>query len=272
ENESNTTVQDMPLSKDILKIIGVTEKQNQTDSFIRKELVASWLDIVKRRLSEDVRTECVLRYPPPTNCKFLEAPKLNVEVAAATNVASVNRDNRLLGFQKQLGCSISAIGRALSLLLEQDGNTNLQLVRSLSDAGKLLVDLFSSYSSTRKELLALGLSKEFKDTLHNAEVDDWLFGINLDERLRASKNLEKVSQELRPAKPKAPVAYREAKNSRGRSLFPRVRRDRQPFHQRTRPFYSARPKSLLEGRNLARMQLQQTRQQRRPVTKRPWQH
>ncbi|KAB0805357.1 hypothetical protein PPYR_02327 [Photinus pyralis] len=97
--DPNESVEEIPLSSDILKIIGCDGSTKETGSqAIRKELVSSWSDVIKRRLSEEVRADCVLRYPPPKNCLFLEAPKLNLEVVAAVNDVAKNRDNRLIIF------------------------------------------------------------------------------------------------------------------------------------------------------------------------------
>nr|CAI5856629.1 unnamed protein product [Callosobruchus analis] len=49
----------------------------------------------------------------------------------------------------------------------------------------------------------LGLRKDLKDTLVSATADGWLFGKDLGERIKASKDIEKSGLELKvkPAKP-----------------------------------------------------------------------
>ncbi|KAB0804972.1 hypothetical protein PPYR_01942 [Photinus pyralis] len=226
----------LPLSADVLKILGCDKDEEDLGSkAIRKELATSWSELIKSKLSDQARTDLLSCYLPPSNLKALEPPKLNLEVAAAINEPARNRDMRLLQFQKQLGSSLSALGYALSSLLEQKGEADLRLVQPLSDAGKLLADLFSSYSSVRKELVSLGLKKELKETLNSVEVDTWLFGTNLDERVKASKNLEKISQELKPVKATT-SSNRVSKNFKGTPHVNRVRRDQQPFRQPTRQY------------------------------------
>ncbi|CAH0560635.1 unnamed protein product [Brassicogethes aeneus] len=70
-------------------------------------------------------------------------------------------------------------------VLNKERGEDLPLVQTMSDVGKLLTDLFYTQSTTRRELVSLGLKKEVKETLIDAEMDGWLFGENLEERIRA---------------------------------------------------------------------------------------
>lgn len=46
----------------------------------------------------------------------------------------------------------------------------------------------------------LNLRKELKETLSNVSADGWLFGQNLGERIRTSKDIEKTGLDLKPAR------------------------------------------------------------------------
>nr|CAH7734102.1 unnamed protein product [Callosobruchus chinensis] len=90
-------------------------------------------------------------------------------------------------------------GTVLSLVLQEEGGGNRQYIELLSDAGKLLTDIHHT------ETVAKNLKNEVKQTLNEASVDDLLFGSNLGDRLKTSKNLEKSSRELRFSRQKPSI-------------------------------------------------------------------
>nr|CAH7742677.1 unnamed protein product [Callosobruchus chinensis] len=76
-------------------------------------------------------------------------------------------------------------GIVLSLVLQEEGGGNRQYIELLSDAGKLLTDIHHT------ETVAKNHKNEVKQTLNEASVDDLLFGSNLGDKPKTSKNLEK---------------------------------------------------------------------------------
>lgn len=136
------------------------------------------------------------------NCDLVAPPKLNPEVLLSMTDQHKARDSRLANMQNCLGASITAIGKALTILLKEEGGgeNNIQLIEWLSDAGRLLTNAHHSQTESRKILVSADLNKNYKDTLTNASVDGWLFGENLTERVKAAKALERSSADLKPAK------------------------------------------------------------------------
>ncbi|CAH1969169.1 unnamed protein product [Acanthoscelides obtectus] len=72
-----------------------------------------------------------------------------------------------------------------------------EFFEKLSDAGRLLSDVHHTLSVSRKELAILNLNKEWKETLIDSPVDEWLFGEDLEERLKAAKSLQFSSKQLK---------------------------------------------------------------------------
>lgn len=70
-------------------------------------------------------------------------------------------------------------------------------IKLVSDAGKLLLDFHQTQSVTRRELIAINLRKDLKDTLTNVSSDGWLFGDKLFDRIKAAKELERSSLDLK---------------------------------------------------------------------------
>lgn len=110
----------IPLNENILKLLGnegsATEKIAPS---IHHDLAVRWELILKNGLDEGLRSDLINKYPPVKNCWLMAAPKLNLEVKAAISEMSYRRDERLAKVQAQVGASLSAIGRALSRLVEK---------------------------------------------------------------------------------------------------------------------------------------------------------
>lgn len=170
---------------------------------IQKDLAVRWNNILAKGLSKEVRDNIMGLYPPPENCTLLSSPNLNPVVAAAISESVKKRDARLALIQRQVGASLAAIGRVLTPLLSAEGGGDRhQLIRCLSDASRLLTDVFFSETTSRRELIAINLNKELKETLNNAPPDGWLFGENLEERVKATKSIARSSQDLKPPRSK----------------------------------------------------------------------
>ncbi|CAH1965157.1 unnamed protein product [Acanthoscelides obtectus] len=146
------------------------------------------------------------KYPPPENAHNFGAPKLNAVVKQAIVDSVAKRDSRLSCQQAQVGSGLSAIAIVISDLLKTEGG-NAELIEKLSDAGRLLSDVHHTLSVSRKELAILNLNKEWKETLIDSPVDEWLFGEDLEERLKAAKSLQFSSKQLKTVKAPQPKKY-----------------------------------------------------------------
>nr|CAH7717095.1 unnamed protein product [Callosobruchus chinensis] len=150
----------------------------------------------------------------PDNSRYFEAPKLNAIVRQAINDSVVKRDERLTYKQTQIGVALSAIGSVISELLEKQeaGGDNKSIIERLSDAGRLLSDLHHSESTTRRDLASLNLNKEWRDTLSQSISDEWLFGEDLEERIKQAKTIQQSSDQLKSTK-RAPRKVPNARSS-----------------------------------------------------------
>lgn len=196
---------DPVLNSDILSLLGedpLTPKINVLP--LQKDLASRWENLLKNGLSEENRKQLIEKYPSPENCLLLCPPKVNPEVKAAVPSQALRRDDRLVSRQEQIGAALAAIGATISNLLEEGGEDKLKHIEALGDAGRLLADVHYAESNSRRDLISINLNKSLKDTLNNACVDGWLFGSNLEERVKTSKELEKSSALLKQVKQTTP--------------------------------------------------------------------
>lgn len=181
---------------------------------IQKELSEIWTGILKKGIDDEERQELIKKFPHPENCVVLVPPKLNPLVISASSESVIRRDKRLSDFQGQISAAISAIGRAVTTVLKRRGGQDTSVIQQLGEAGRLLTDLFHQETLSRRELAALNLNKNLKDTLLNAPNDEWLFGNDLEERVRSHKSLTQSSKDLKDEKFPSSSSYKRSLNPR----------------------------------------------------------
>ncbi|CAL1671813.1 unnamed protein product [Lasius platythorax] len=72
-------------------------------------------------------------------------------------------------------------------------------------------------SLARKSIIMANLNISMKTTLSNTSVDEWLFGGDLEEKIKLAKNLEKTTKALKPPQRSSQQnnAQRNTKNVKG---------------------------------------------------------
>ncbi|CAH2000307.1 unnamed protein product [Acanthoscelides obtectus] len=107
------------------------------------------------------------------------------------------------------------------------------LVGWLSDAGRLISDIHHEESTCRRNLVSVDVDKQLRGTQTNVTVDGWLFVQNLGGRLKAAREMEKLSSNLKPkavnARSTASVNFKSlsranVKGYRGRPKYSRKTR------------------------------------------------
>ena len=155
------------------------------------------------------------------------------EVAAAMNENGVKRDKRITGNQIVLSAAITTIGKVLNSMIAT--HENEQYIENLSDAARLLCDLYHENSTTRRSLILPGLNKDLKDLMESTPISEYLFGDKLQDKVNAVKAVKKSGLELKntPAKQKMPT--RNNLNYRG----PQRPQMSRPSGQKPRPKQTA---------------------------------
>ncbi|XP_076674666.1 uncharacterized protein LOC143372404 [Andrena cerasifolii] len=158
-------------------------------------------------LPAEERSSLIKKYPPPSNCLFLDSPKLNAEVERSVNETVRTRDNRIIDKQERLGACISGLGKIISTLLLRDVADDLPVIECLSDVCRFIAD-----SVHDESLLLANINNTMRGTLTTTAVHESLYGKNLSENLKSAKLLEQSAADLKVSKP--PV-FKSSKNSKG---------------------------------------------------------
>lgn len=212
---------------------------------IHRSLAQRWEPLLKKGLPKEIKDKLLEEYLIPENCTLLQAPKLNREVAAAISEASRQRDKRKETEQQQLGAGISAINKALTLMLTSDNK--IEAIKLISDGCRILTDLHYQETQARVTVINYALAKPFLNIVQDCERDDTLYGNKLSEKIKASKTIEKqglsIKKFTKPAK--APTTTEQATASS------------------SRPQYQYRPSSTYQGNWSGPSRFQQNRGGRR---------
>ena len=130
----------------------------------------------------------------------LKAPCLNEEIAVDLHPRALSRDEHFKDYRNLSGAALSAISSVLSMILENKEHPldrNL-ILKNLSNAVKLLSDLFFLLTQARKTFLLGKFEDKIQKILRKIEPTDYLFGDNLKSVIETSRAVEKASRELKP--------------------------------------------------------------------------
>lgn len=222
DTHANPVQDDIPsLNPDILHLLG-EDPTNQKDhgEKLHQDVASRWKHILCNGLSKEMRLELMKCYLPPENCPNMRAPKLNLEIKAALLDSNIKKDLYSQSRQNQLASSLAAIGRVLNWALSSN-NVPPDVIKSMSDAGRLICDSHHRESQSRRYAALSTLNKNIRDTVKDTNIDENLFGSALSDHIRTAKTITKTGSELkqktqRPSyRPSGSTQSRGALNFRG---------------------------------------------------------
>lgn len=235
------------IDPDVLQILGEDPSTlNTHGDDINKYVAPRWQHILLNGLTKEVKSEMIKQYTIPGNCSNLKAPKLNPEMKAALSEINLKKDTFNESKQNQLSSCLTALGKVLDIALAS--NLNQDIIKPLSDAGRLLCDYHYRESQSRRFTILNSLNKETRDAVKDTKIDEYLFGSELAEHLKSAKAISKSGSEMRyapaPQRPqlKPPAAVlpqRGTLNSRGASRTAATEMRPAPYTTARRPAPSA---------------------------------
>lgn len=198
ENSTDNTESNNILDRNeaLLKALG--DDLSLSGERIHPSLAQKWTTILRKGLPDDVKNKLLKEYAAPENCKVLKAPTLNDEVFAVVDFQSRNRDKIMESKQNQLGLGITAIGRAITVLLNQGENYEVNAMRHFNHGCRILLDLHYVDTTTRKHLFKKDLSRS--DVFRNLRISDF----ERDETLFGTKVAKLVKKQGIPTTPMHP--------------------------------------------------------------------
>ncbi|KAI8426644.1 hypothetical protein MSG28_005416 [Choristoneura fumiferana] len=91
------------------------------------------------------------------------------------------------------------------------GNINTRtLIEEINDAAKLLAEIFHQDSSSRKFFALAGANQTVKEAVKDAMPDEFLFGKDCGEKIKAAQMIKKASTQIKEQAPKLPQKINHA--------------------------------------------------------------
>lgn len=221
---STSTELSTELEPNILCLLGDEPTKEETfGPCVQKDVASRWSDILVNGLKDDIKKDISQCYQIPENLKLIQPPVMNLEIKAACNENVLKRDSILVDKQKLLATAITGVAKTVSSLLTTDpidDDYKNQIIKYLSDTGRLLCHLHFSETQARRTFVLACLNKEVKDNIKDLKRDNALFGKDLQESLKSMKAITKTGAELRPpvSKHKLPLRSKQAEPSTSRAL------------------------------------------------------
>ncbi|XP_071568169.1 uncharacterized protein [Temnothorax nylanderi] len=209
-------VQEDELEADVLEVFGERIRPERVLApAVHSHLAAIWCEIIEKGLPAEDRKTSLKKFPPPENCVLMDPPKLNLEVKAALDSTIQKRDERIVEKQEKIAASLAGVGKTIELLLKSNLVDKKKFLEPLTGVAKLLADLQHDETSIRRSLILKNIKAPFKDTLKDLSSDEWLFGKELSEKIKAAKVLQQSTKDLKPSFKQSSDKGKYPKNSKG---------------------------------------------------------
>lgn len=188
------------------------EPSQSTDITLHPAVVVEWINWMrkslydrdeedhKKRKKEEIKLcEEIIKKFPKKGILHVEAPKLNPEILAFMSGVAKSRYKHFMSSQNALGSAMVAIAKSISLILElEEGNISSTLLEMLGKSGKLIAGLHYQHSITRRAFILPGIEEKYRELLKKSDITEDLFGNELFKRLKHTKSLGKIVEDLTP--------------------------------------------------------------------------
>ncbi|XP_071640624.1 uncharacterized protein [Temnothorax longispinosus] len=152
-------------------------------------------------LKDDIRTSLLAKYETKADLAALAPPKLNKELRSALTPSVLKRDEYQSLSQAQVGACLNALGSGMSILLKSEIRHKLKddarsALSFLSEGIHLLSDHHFRLSLARRAFTKLSFNIIGKNAAKTAPIDEFLFGQNFAETLKAAQACEKAGRDV----------------------------------------------------------------------------
>jgi len=173
----------------------------------------------------------------------VEAPKVNVEILPVLSDTAKKRDAHFADTQNSLGSALSALGAAISLIINgaDDEVDQENLTTYLCDAGKLMCDAFHKHSIARRSFITPLLNKSIKPVVDATIPDEFLYSLKFADLVKEAKMIEKACSNIKPSE-KQTKSTTIVTRPQGNSKYPPARY-RQVGHYQRRQMVRWKPRS-----------------------------
>ncbi|CAD6212599.1 GSCOCG00012812001-RA-CDS, partial [Cotesia congregata] len=221
------------------KILGMDQTCTYKEAKYMSELNNTWSKWMIEGLPEKNKKDILESYNTKGDF-YTESPKLNLELGPLLTDIAKKRDQHFADTQSCVGTALSALGAAVSLLLEppEEGLDEDLFTDYISHAGQILSDVYYQQSVARKSYITPQLNKNIKPLVETMISKEWLYGDNLKDKVKDMKEIEKACADIKDKPAKVTTKTRD----QGNGKYPPAS-NRQVGYQQKRRVIKFRPKS-----------------------------
>lgn len=215
------------LDNDILSALGeTTSGEKPYGEKIHDQIFGTIKNILVEGLPKQNKDKLLESFLIPSNCKLLDAPKLNTELLGVLNDQAKTRDKLLQERQQEMGLAIGNICHVLDKLSKKEMD-KITIIKNLSEVARVLSIQHFQYTEIRRKLITPFLDKNLSESLKENKRDLHLY-TNLDDSVKSFSAIKRTSNVL---KPKTQPKSSQPKNLQA---FPRRPTPNQPHPTRGR--------------------------------------
>lgn len=231
---------------------------------LNSELADRLKEILVKGLPAEPLKDLLIKYPLPNNCDRFGAPKLNEIINFVPNTVSL-RDQRIIKRQEKIAVALSAISQIISWMENLKSTPGWKIaLETLCDASKLIADLQHEESLIRRNLILSSVDDSMKEMLLTTTIGEFLFGDELEEKIKTAKALQSAAKELR----KNTKVTNQQKASKNFKAPPRAQR--QNFRQQLDASGGTKPRNHLSRKRGNHQQHYRVQQKKDRSPRRRW--
>eukprot|EP00057_Strongylocentrotus_purpuratus_P021087 XP_011675561.1 PREDICTED: uncharacterized protein LOC100892194 [Strongylocentrotus purpuratus] len=152
---------------------------------VDEEIANSASYLIMNRLEDKVLSDTSAKYLPPSNCEFLDTPKVNSAIWDNLSQRSRTRDLKLQRVQRSLTRGLSAFAQSLS---------SQTITETQQDSLALICNANYELNSLRKEFIKPEMNEAYSHLCKpSAPVTKYLFGDELGKRMKDLKEEQRAA-------------------------------------------------------------------------------
>lgn len=185
------------LKDDVLEIIGKDPNNKSSDLVLSSHVSSRWKSWLKTGQQKEVKDTLFQKYPRTGDC-YLEALTINPEIRASLNKGALIRDKFFSITQNLTGSALSTLSLVVDPLLRRELSFKpKRMLEHLWNTSQLLTEMHRGQTVARKACIVPSLEKPIASMLEKVEMNKFLFGDKLGEKIKESKLVSKISQEIK---------------------------------------------------------------------------
>jgi len=205
---------------------------------VPNDLAVRWNEIAQLGLPPPDLLDLITKYPVIDNCRRFVLPQLDPELVEILPDREKLRDQRLFLKQERAAAALTALSQPLVSLIKANRRADFGTIAALSDVARLIADMYHQENNIRRVMAESRLGKLRDKLLKDCPSDEFLFGKNLLEVLKAAKAVSQSVADLRGPKqppknaklpPRRPFPPRQGARGGQKPRYP------QANHQPVRP-------------------------------------